>query len=259
MKVKEVLKAIEQFAPPQLAYSWDNVGLLVGNGEREVKRILITLDPDVDIVEEAVEKGCGLIVSHHPMFFKGAKHIRTDEPEGRAIELLMKNDISVIAAHTNMDCAEGGINAGLAEIFGLVNVGVLEENPDYPACGLGRVGDLKSTMTLNELAAFAKDALGVSGVRAAGAPGRLISRIAVAGGSCSEVIPLAVAKGCGAIITGDMKYHETINAVNSGICVVDAGHYGTERHVIGIFEEILKPLGVELLRSEHRDIFEFVV
>ena len=259
MKVNEVLKTIEKFAPPYLAYSWDNVGLLVGNGEREVKRILITLDPDVDIVEEAVEKGCDLIVSHHPMFFKGAKHIRTDEPEGRAIELLMKNDISLIAAHTNMDCAEGGINAGLAEIFGLEDVEVLEENAANPSCGLGRVGNLKKPMALSELAAFAKDTLAVSGVRAAGAADSVISRIAVAGGSCSEVIPLAIAKGCGAIITGDMKYHETINAVNSGICVIDAGHYGTEHHVIGIFEKILMPLGVETVRSEHKDIFDFVV
>lgn len=258
MKVRDVLKKIEEFAPPALAYSWDNVGLLVGAPEREVKRILITLDSDLNIIQEAVSKGCDLIVSHHPMFFKGVKRIRLDETQGKAVELLIKNDISVIAAHTNMDCAANGVNQGLAKLFKLTDVEVLEENPDFSGCGLGRVGNLREPVTLKELTELAKEALRVSGLRAAGDENTVISRIAVAGGSCSEVIPLALAKGCQAIITGDMKYHETIDAVNSGICVIDAGHYGTEHHVIGIFEEILKPLGVEMLHSENPDVFSFI-
>lgn len=259
MKVKDILEKIEKFAPPSLAYSWDNVGLLVGDKDREVKRILITLDPDLNIVEEAVENKCDLIVSHHPMFFKPVKHITLDEASGRAIELLIKNDISLIAAHTNMDCAEQGINAGLAELFELENVEVLEENPVIPQCGLGRVGDLKKPVALKELAAEAKKILKLSGLRVSGDMSMVISRIAVAGGSCSEVIPLAISKGCQAIVTGDMKYHEAINAVNDGICVLDAGHFGTEHHVIEIFENLLKPLGIELVKSQNTDIFEFVV
>lgn len=258
MKVKNILAKIEEFAPPMLAYSWDNVGLLVGDAEREVKKILITLDSDLNIIEEAAAKGCDLIVSHHPMFFKGVKRIKLDETQGKAVELLIKNDISVIAAHTNMDCAKNGVNAGLAELFELNNVEVLEENSSFPGCGLGRVGNLRKPITLRELGELTKNILGISGLRIAGNADTVISKIAVAGGSCSEVIQLAIAKGCQAIITGDMKYHETIDAVNGGICVIDAGHYGTEHHVIGIFEEILKPLGVETLRSENPDIFTFI-
>lgn len=258
MKVKDILKKIEEFAPSALAYSWDNVGLLVGDAGREVKKILITLDADLNIIEEAVEKGCDLIVSHHPMFFKGVKRIITDETQGRAIELLIKNDISVIAAHTNMDCAANGVNEGLAKLFKLTDVEILEENPDFTDCGLGRAGNLAEPMALKELAKLTKKTLGISGLRIAGNENTVISKLAVAGGSCSEVIPLAAAKGCQAIITGDMKYHETIDAINSGICVIDAGHYGTEHHVIGIFEEILKPLGVETIRSENTDVFSFI-
>lgn len=258
MRVKDILKKIEDFAPPALAYSWDNVGLLVGDAERDVKRILITLDPDVQIIEEAVNKECDLIVSHHPMFFKGIKHIRSEEPVGKSIELMIKNDISLIAAHTNMDCAERGVNAGLAELMELNDVVVLEENPEFKECGLGRVGNLKKSMTLRELAEYTKDKLKIKGIRAAGNENRVIRRIAVAGGSCSEVIPLAISKGAEAIITGDMKYHETINAVNDGICVLDAGHYGTEHHVIDIFDKLLRPLGIEMLHSENPDVFMFM-
>ena len=258
MKVKDILKKIEECAPGALAYSWDNVGLLVGDAGREVKKVLITLDSELNIIEEAAAKGCDLIVSHHPMFFKGVKRIRMDETQGKAIELLIKNDISVIAAHTNMDCAANGVNAELAKLFRLDDVEILEENPDFPDCGLGRVGKLTEAMTLKELGEMAKQTLGINGLRIAGSENTVISKVAVAGGSCSEVIPLAAAKGCQAIITGDMKYHETIDAVNRGICVIDAGHYGTERHVIGIFEEILKPLGVETVRSENSDIFSFI-
>ena len=113
-------------------------------------------------------------------------------------------------------------------------------------------------MTLRELAEYTKDKLKIKGIRAAGNENRVIRRIAVAGGSCSEVIPLAISKGAEAIITGDMKYHETINAVNDGICVLDAGHYGTEHHVIDIFDKLLRPLGIEMLHSENPDVFMFM-
>lgn len=258
MTVNDVLKKIEEFAPPALAYSWDNVGLLIGSGEREVKRVLIALDADLSVAAEAVDKKCDLIVSHHPMMFKGVKRILSDDAQGMAIELLIKNDISVIAAHTNMDCAKGGINDRLAELFKLENVEVLDENPAFPGCGLGRVGDLKEAANIGSLAVDTKMALGIDNVRVSGSPWTRIERIAVAGGSCSEVIPLAIAKGCQAIITGDMKYHETMDAANSGISVIDAGHYGTERNVIGIFEKILEPLGLELVKSDRTDVFVYL-
>lgn len=258
MTVNDILNKIEEFAPPALAYSWDNVGLLVGSGKREVKRVLIALDADLSVIAEAIDKKCDLIVSHHPMFFKGVKRILSDNAQGMEIELLIKNDISVIAAHTNMDCTKGGINDRLAELFELENVEVLDENPAFPGCGLGRIGDLKKATDIGSLAVDTKMALGIDNVRVAGSPRTKIERIAVAGGSCSEVIPLAAAKGCQAIITGDMKYHETMDAANSGICVIDAGHYGTEKNVIEIFERILEPLGVELVKSYRTDVFVFI-
>jgi dinuclear metal center YbgI/SA1388 family protein len=258
MKVKDIIETIEKFAPFSLAYSWDNVGLLVGDAEREVKRALLTLDTDVRIVEEAIEKGCNVIVSHHPIFFSAIKQIKTGSAEGKMIELLLKNDISVIAAHTNMDCAEFGINYGLAKLFELENIEVMEEDEKHPGCGLGRVGNLKKPMTLRELAEMTKKVLNVPALRYAGDDETVIERLAVSGGSCSEDIPFAREKGCTAIVTADMKYHEMINNAIDGMCVIDPGHYGTEHHVIGIFEEVLAPLGIETVASENKDIFKFI-
>ncbi len=258
MKVQDIYEAINNFAPFKLAYSWDNVGLLVGNSEREVNKVLITLDVDADVVREAVEKGCDMILSHHPVFYSPINRILTDEETGKMIELLIKNNISLIAAHTNVDVAKGGINDELARIFKLENVEVLEENQIDPECGLGRVGELENEMTFGEFIGYTKDVLGVKGLRAAGKADKKVKTVAVAGGSCSEVIPLAYKKGADVIVTGDMKYHETIDNVNMGINIIDAGHYGTEINVLGLFEKAISHLDVESVRSENKDVFTFV-
>lgn len=258
MKVKDIYNAINEYAPFDLAYGWDNVGLLVGDAERDVSKILITLDTDAKVVQEAIDNGCDLILSHHPVFFSPIKRINISDDTGKMIEKLIKNDISLIAAHTNMDVAKCGINARLAELFELEDVRVLEVNPQNPECGLGRVGELKEEMSLEAFAHYTKKVLGTSGVRVAGNPKTIIKTVAVAGGSCSEVIPTARAMGADVIVTGDMKYHETINNVNEGIAIVDAGHYGTEINVLELFEKAIAHIGVPSVRSKNKDIFLFM-
>lgn len=258
MKVKDIYNAVNEYAPFGLAYSWDNVGLLVGNMENDVSKVLITLDTDASVVREAIDNGCDLILSHHPVFFSPVKRILTDNDTGRMIELMMKHGISLIAAHTNMDVTQGGINDKLAELFELQDVEILEENPVNPACGLGRIGNLKAQMSIRELCAYTKQVLDINGVRLAGNPDAAVKRIAVAGGSCSEIIPLAYAKGAQAVITGDMKYHDTIDKVNIGINIIDAGHYGTEINVLELFEKAIANTGIKSVRSENKDIFTFM-
>ena len=258
MKVKDIYDAIDKYAPFNLAYAWDNVGLLVGDMEREVEKVLITLDTDAAVVKEAIDNGCDLILSHHPVFFSPIKRISMSNDTGKMIELLIKNDISLIAAHTNMDVTKGGINDELARLFKLRNVRVLEENPINPECGLGRIGELSDEMSFYELAQYAKNVLGVDGLRIAGDASAMVKTIAVAGGSCSEVIPLAYEKGAQAVVTGDMKYHDTIDNVNSGMNIIDAGHYGTEINVLALFEKSIAHLGIESVRSKRIDVFMFV-
>lgn len=256
MKVHEIADLIENAAPSELAYPWDNVGILCGDNDKEVKKALVTLDVNEYTVNEAVSEKCDMIISHHPILLNGIKRINYSTSEGRMIKTLIKNDIAVFAAHTNMDTAENGINSALAELFSLQNIKILEKNGENT--GLGRYGDLIKSVTLKEFAQTVKTYLNTPFVRVSGNLDKIIKTVAVASGSCSDIIPEALKKGCDVIITADMKYHNTIENVESGIAVIDAGHYPTEIIVMDIFEEILKDTGIQTVKSKNKDIFNFI-
>ena len=258
MKAIEIKNIIEKVCPENLAYPWDNVGLLCGNENKEVNTILVTLDTNLNVVREAIAAGADMIVSHHPILLNGIKRIDYSTPTGEMLKLLIENNIPVFAAHTNMDTAKGGINDALAKLFNLTDVKILEQHTDNTEAGLGRYGKLNEKMTLTELAETAKKKLKTPHVRVSGNLNTVISTLAVASGSCSEIIPLAKSLGCDAVITGDMKYHNTIDNVESGICIIDAGHYATEIIVMDIFENILKNTGVKIIKSKNEDIFKFI-
>lgn len=259
MKANDIVKIIEDFCPNRLAYSWDNVGLLCGDGEKEVKRVFVTLDACLATVKEAVEKGADMIVSHHPILLGGIKRIDYTTPTGRMLKLLIEKDIPLFAAHTNMDTAKGGINDKLAQLFDLTDVKILDRHTDDTSAGLGRYGRLKENIKFGDFVKSCKNILNTSYLRASGDFEKDIKTVAVASGSCSEIIPLAVEKGADVIITGDMKYHNTIDMTELGICVIDAGHYPTEICVMDIFENILNNTGLEIIKSENTDIFKIIV
>lgn len=258
MKVIEIIELIEKVCPKNLAYDWDNVGLLCGDKEKEINMVLVTLDTNVNVVKEAIDAGADMIVSHHPILLGGIKRIDYSDPTGQMLRLLIENNIPVFAAHTNMDTAKGGINDALSKLFGLTDVKVLEQRTENAEAGLGRYGKLKTPVKLSELAELTKKNLKTPRVRVSGDLNSMISTLAVASGSCSEVIPLANALGCDAIITGDMKYHNAIDNTESGICIIDAGHYPTENIVMDIFADILKNTGLEIIKSKNKDIFQFI-
>lgn len=257
MKANDIIKLIENVCPENLAYDWDNVGLLLGDGEKEIKKVFVTLDTNITTVKEAIEKKADMIVSHHPILLSGIKRIDYTTAEGQMIKLLIENNIPVFAAHTNMDTARGGINDKLAEIFELTNIRILDNHTPDPAVGLGRIGKLKSPMTFFEFAKICGSKLNTP-IRIAGDKNKIINTVAVASGSCSEVIPLAKEKGADVIVTGDMKYHNMMDMTYLGICIIDAGHYPTEICVMDIFEDILKGTDLEIIKSENKDIFTFV-
>lgn len=258
MKAIDIIKKIENICPENLAYPWDNVGLLCGDKNKDVKTALITLDTNVNVVKEAVKAKADMIISHHPILLGGIKRIDYSTPTGEMIKLLIENDIVLFAAHTNMDTAKGGINDALAKLFELKNVKILEQHTDNTEAGLGRYGKLSKSLKLSELAELTKKKLKTPCVRVSGELNTEISTVAVASGSCSEIIPLAKSLGCDAVITGDMKYHNTIDNVESGICIIDAGHYPTETIVMDIFADILKDTDLKLIKSENKDIFQFI-
>ena len=253
--VNEIIKLIEKTAPPALAYPWDNSGLLTGSRGKEVKKIYITLDTNKYTVDEAVRLGADMIVSHHPIMFGGIKQIEYNSPSGYVISELIKHDIALYAAHTNMDCANGGINDILAYKLGITGTEIIEKSPDFPGCGLGRIGTVKE-QTLKEFAAKVKTALDTPFVRVSGDPEKIIKRAAVGGGACDDLIPAARHMCADVMVTADMKYHITMDSAESGIAIIDAGHYPTEVFVTDIFKNILKDCGAELLISTEKDIFE---
>lgn len=225
MTVNDILEYINTFSPLMFAEKYDNVGLLVGSGETQVRGICCTLDITNEVIDEAIAANANLIISHHPVIFDGLKAV----PEWSPVYRLIKNDICAVCIHTNFDMSEGGVNDSLLELLGFKSSGVLE--PVHPnGLGFGAVCDLALSFTAKTLAEHCKTALDLDSVRYTRGGGE-IRRVAVCCGSGinSEVMALAREKGCDAIISGDIKHNFWVEALNCGMSLIDAGHFGTEK------------------------------
>lgn len=242
--VSDIYEFLDRKAPFQLQMSFDNAGFLVGDGTRPVTRVLVSLDITEPVIEEAKEFGAELIVSHHPVIFFPAKRVTADEPLGRKLMGLIRNDIAAICCHTNLDAVAGGVNdvlaarAGLTRIEQLHQDGVDGQGRPY---GIGRVGELTQTMPLSDYLSFLKRNLAPNGIRYADA-GRPVRRVAVGGGACANMVEDALAKGCDTFVTSDVKYDGFLDARALGINLVDAGHFPTE--------DVVCPTLVDWLRTE---------
>lgn len=256
--VREVEKALYELAPRDLAQNWDNVGLLVGDPDREVTAVLVALDVTQAVAEEAIREGCGLIVAHHPLMnctWSPVQSVRTDQPQGRLITTLIQNEISAICMHTNLDSTQGGVNDALASALGLQDVEPLGED------GIGRTGVLEREMLLAEFAAYVKERLQAVGIRYADG-GKPVRRVAVGGGACGEYAMLAASLGCDTFVTADLKYHDFQNALGLGVNLLDAGHFPTENVVCSVLDDFLRsrfPGLAVICSSVHRDVIHYYV
>lgn len=217
-KVRQVLDCLNEIAPFELAEEWDNVGLLVGDTEQAVGTILCALDLTGDVVDEAIQCGAELIVTHHPVMFRGRKNLREDDPEGRILRLLVRSNIAHIAMHTNFDNAHPGVNDALAEKLELKDVEMLESGM--------RVGNVNK-MSFEDFAEYVQMKLG-GPVRRYGNPEKSVSRIAVLGGAGEDYAGIAKAGGADVYLTGEMAYHKALDNAAMGMCVLEAGHAATE-------------------------------
>jgi len=223
--VRQVWQAIDQLAPPALAAEWDSaIGLEIGNPDQAISHVLITLDVSESVITRAAATGCQLIITHHPLIFTPITTIRHDIPEQRLIAGLLHNKISLIAAHTNLDAAPGGVADCLADVFGL------STEKCQPAGPFGRIGYLPEPMQLSRLAGLARQKLGSSGCRINTDRDRIIKCLAVFPGSFSEEeITLLTESGAEAIVCGEIKHHVGLMLSARGIASIDAGHDVTER------------------------------
>ena len=239
--VGEIRRVIHEAYPPQLAESWDAVGLVCGDPTDEVNTVAFALDCTQEVADKAVELGAQMLVVHHPLLMRGVTSVAADTPKGRVIHTLIRNGVALLAAHTNADKARPGVNDKLAEL-----VGIKPGRPIVPvepyenldgALGLGRVRELEQPMTLREFTQRVADALPETewGVRAAGDPERVVKRVAVSSGSGDSFLDQAAALGVDVYVTSDLRHHpvdEHLRAAHlahpEGPAVVDTAHWASE-------------------------------
>ena len=246
--VQIVADAVNRLAPKKLAEEWDNPGLLVGDPKTEVKKIFVCLDVLDEKISRALELDAQLLVAHHPLIFHAVKNVRFDLPLGNKIARLIKNNLAVFAAHTNLDSAAGGVNDVLAKKIGLVDV----KNFGDEEISLGRLGTLETPMTAADFARHVKKVLNAENVRLVDAGDFLIEKVGLCGGAGAEFIQKAKFFGAQAFVTGDVKYHEAQAAVENKIHVVDAGHFATEFPIVHALAEYLR----DELKDFSVEIFE---
>lgn len=240
--VADVLRYMETLAPSSLAESWDNVGLLCGRKEKPVGKILVALDPFRNVIEEAIREGADLIVTHHPLIFESPlMAVNEDTETGRCLLTLVEQGIAAINAHTNLDLASGGVNDALAETLGLQDIQLIQplgtDGQGRPY-GLLRMG----TVPEQELPTFlsnVKQRLHCEGLRYVDG-GKLVSKVAVGGGSCGSELQEAVEAGCDTFVTADVKYNHFRTAYEQGLNLIDAGHFHTENPVVAVLARKLQ-------------------
>ena len=221
-KVIDFFNYIDSIAPFDTQESWDNSGFLVGDGDKEVKKVLVALDVTEPVLNEAEEKGADLVVSHHPVIFGSLKEFH---PKNAAF-LAAEKGIAVISAHTCLDIADGGVNDCLAEVLGLKNIRKCKDE-----LGLLRVGELDEAMYCRDFVGYVADKIGVGGIKYT-PTNKMIKRVAVCGGSGADFYEYAMESGADAFVTANIKHNYFIEFRRAGLCVLDAGHFCTENTVI---------------------------
>lgn len=254
--VGDVYRFIDKLAPFATQDGFDNSGLLVGGMEATVSKIAVCLDITRKVAEEAAMRGAELIVSHHPLIFHKLSTVEIHNP----INILIKNDINAICAHTNVDMAKGGISDMMLELLDIKGETTVLEPVHKNGIGYGRIVKLDFAADAASLAAMCKKAFHCNTVRYYDS-GRVIKTVGVcsgAGGSEDDVAN-AAGKGCDALITGDVKHSGFIEAMNRGITVIDAGHFHTENIICGkLSAEIESALGVEAFICDNsKDIVSY--
>ncbi len=247
----DILNFIETIAPASLKMEWDNIGLLCGRADKSVQTVLVALDPFTYVCEEAVQVGADLLITHHPLIFQPLSSVTDQTTIGRAIMKLIANDITAINAHTNLDCADGGVNDTLAQRLELTDVSVIGSEH------LLRMGYFKSD--LEDFLRHIKNKLGCEGLRYADG-GKPVQRVAVGGGSCGSALYEVIAAGCDTFVTADVKYNQFWDAKELGINMIDAGHFHTENPVCAVLAQKIQAAFPEIkviLSKNHTDCMRF--
>ena len=253
-RVQDILQFIESIAPPSLKMEGDNVGLLCGRANKEVETILVALDPFVSVCREAVAENADLLVTHHPIIHGTISSVTHETTCGQALLELIAHNISAVNAHTNLDCADGGVNDTLAKVVGLSDVQKIPADP-YSLLRMGQV----ESQTLEEFLSNVKANLGCAGLRYTDGS-KAVRKVAVGGGSCGSELAAVAAAGCDTFVTADVKYNQFWDAKMLGINMIDAGHFHTENPVVAVLAEKIQAAFPEVqvkISKNHTDCMKF--
>jgi dinuclear metal center YbgI/SA1388 family protein len=231
----QLMLAVEELWPESLAEAWDEVGLVAGHPSADVTRVMFAVDPTLEVIDEAIEWGAELLITHHPLLLRGVTSVAANTPKGRAVHRLIESGTALLTVHTNGDSAVGGVSDVLADALGLENVSPLTPAADgLPEEGIGRVGDLNESMTLGDFAARVFGILPsvAGGVRVSGDKDGLVQRVAVCGGAGDSLFDEVRATNADLYITADLRHHPASEAreaaVNGRPYLIDVSHFASE-------------------------------
>ena len=259
--VNDILAYVETLAPRYMKMDWDNVGLLCGSRSIPVTKVLVALDPFEHVCKEAADWGAELMVTHHPLIFHPMKAVTDETSIGRGIMTLCRHGISAINAHTNLDCAPGGVNDVLASTLGLQDVSVINPggvDESGNSWGLLHCGTVPE-QPLEDFLASVKEKLGCAGLRYVSG-GKPVRKVAVGGGSCADGMLEALDAGCDTFVTADVKYNPFWDAHDLGLNLIDAGHFATENPVIPVLAAKIDAQFPEIqvkISETHADCMKF--
>ena len=258
--VRDIFDFINTIAPPYMKEIWDNVGLNCGRMDKEVKTLLVALDPFAHVCKEAVDVGADLLVTHHALLWNPG-FITDETQQGKNTLFLIEKGIPCINAHTNLDCAPGGVNDTLASVLGLQDITVVkpvgtdENGREY---GLLRCGFVEQQL-LEVFLQHVKETLCCEGLRYADG-GKSVRKVCVGGGACGSELMDAYASGCDTFVTSDVKYNQFWDAKDLGMTIIDAGHFHTENPVVKILADKIAAAFPEvqvILSATHTDCMKF--
>lgn len=260
MKLSKIIAFLEEKFPLKMAEEWDNVGLLVGKRDREIEKILLTVDVTNEIIDFAISENINLILSHHPIIFKPLKSVTGDTKLGEKILRLIENKIAVYSMHTNLDSQKGGLNDFLGEnILGFSNGKIIDEaDLNGNNFGIGRFYKLDKEKTIKEFAQEIKDRLNLESISLVTSDeNKVIKKVALINGAGASYWRKAKKIGADILITGDVKYHDALDCLEENFNILDVGHLESEIFFINLLEDILKnEFELEILIKQKSKIFK---
>jgi dinuclear metal center YbgI/SA1388 family protein len=254
--VAQIIEIMDRLVPPWLAEEWDNVGLQIGDTRLPVQRIWIALDPGAEVIEAACKSKVDLLITHHPLIFSPLKTIDLETPGGSIIQMAVRHQLAIFAAHTNFDIVSDGVNDILAQRLGIKNLEILQpirreasaqnemrfSTGEEVTYGIGRIGVLDTPSSLKTLVSMVKKKLKLSFVKVAGNPKMKISRVALCSGSGSSLVPAFLSSDADVYISGDIHYHNARDAENVQRAIIDIGHFASEHLMVAALAQRLEQL-----------------